>query len=496
MKFWKPILISTIAGIMGASSASHPKLPSDHPASIQFSAWLTLFNTPDEKALLEYHNSCAFPYSVASRDVATIESEVGLAKVSGGFDVVDIESISDLSTVVVVMKEKRRPIYARVTMVVDVSKDIYPATKFDIGQIITPIKFVPEKDRPRYEKALKPLTADTRRAVIDGIAEVLRDQYVIPDTIEAMISTLESHLKNGDYDDITESEKFSFHLTDDLHASGHDEHMGIIFTEPNGEPDEPPQEPSPGKVLEDLRRINFGFRPVSLDHTTIPGRTIATLPISGFVPSEPDFPAYQEIRAAIGKILSEVSDADALLIDLRHNGGGSPHTVSFILSYLLDNGPVHVLDFVDRSGNIDESFHTLPASDLPAGTTRFGGTKPLFVLTTDKTISGGEEMAYDLQAFKRSKAVIGEGNETTAGAANPITNPKHICEEIFGKDWWVVLVPSVRPVHSVTGTNWEGVGVLSDVVAGKGEWEEVSDAEEVGKNLIKRILESEPREEL
>src|ERR1035441_2337401 len=153
MNIWQTILMSTIAGLMGSSSPPCPKLPSDHPASIQFSAWLKVFNTADEKTLLEYHNSPAFPYSVASRDVASIDRELGLAKGTGGFDVVDIESISDPSTVVVVMKEKLRPQYARATMVVDVSKDIYPATEFDIGPIITPIKFVPEKDRPRYEKA-------------------------------------------------------------------------------------------------------------------------------------------------------------------------------------------------------------------------------------------------------------------------------------------------------------------------------------------------------
>jgi hypothetical protein len=428
-----------------------------------------------------------------------INHELILAKSSGGFDIMEIESVSDPSTVVVVMKEKNRPQYARATMVVDVSKDIYPATKFDIGPIITPIKFIPEDDprRPRYEKALKPLTANTRRAVIVGIAEVLRDQYVIPDTVETMISALDRHLKNGDYDDITESEKFAVRLTEDLHTSGHDKHMRIIFAEPRDNPDGVTQNPPPEKLLEDLRHMNFGFDSVSLDNTTIPGRTIATLPINGFIPTEPDFsPDYQEIRAAIGQILSSISDADALLVDLRQNSGGSPSTVAFMMSYFLDNGPVHILDMVDRSGNIDETFYILPASNIPAGTTRFGGTKPLFVLTTENTISGGEEMAYDLQAFKRSRAVIGEGNNATSGAANPITNPKHICEEIFGKGWWVVAVPSVRPVHAITGTNWEGVGVLSDVVAGRGEWEEMSDAIEVGKSLIKRILKGEDRREL
>jgi hypothetical protein len=490
MKVWQTIL--QVAGLLGPL---YPSLPSDHPASIQFSAWLSVFNTADRKALLEYHTGPVFLYSVVSRDVANIDSELGLARETGGFEVVDIESISDPSTVVVVMKllkEKVWPPYARATMVVDVSKDNYPATKFDIGPIITPINFVPEKDRPRYEKALQSLTTETRRTVIDGVAEILRDQYIIPDTIEIMISALEAHLKKGDYDDFTDSQKFAARLTEDLHASGHDKHMRILFIEPRWGPDEEPQIPPPKKILEELRSMNFGFGSVSLDQTTVPGRTIATLPIHGFIPSEPEFsPAHEPIREAIGKIVSNVSEADALLIDLRNNHGGSPRTVSFLLSYLLDNGPVHILDFVDRSGNIELSFSTLPTSDLPKGTTRFGGTKPLFVLTTENTISGGEEMAYDLQAFKRSKAVIGEGNETTAGAANPITKPRHICEEIFGKGWWVVAVPSVRPVHAVTGTNWEGVGVLSDVVAGKGEWEEVSDAEEVGKRLVKRILEGE-----
>lgn len=98
-------------------------------------------------------------------------------------------------------------------------------------------------------------------------------------------------------------------------------------------------------------------------------------------------------------------------------------------------------------------------------------------------------MAYDLQAFKRSRAVIGEGSDATAGAANPVTNPRDIYEESFGKAWLIVAVPSLRPVHVVTGTNWEGVGVRSDVVAGSGKWEDIDDAEAVAKRLIEKHLE-------
>jgi hypothetical protein len=117
-----------------------------------------------------------------------------------------------------------------------------------------------------------------------------------------------------------------------------------------------------------------------------------------------------------------------------------------MLSYLLDHGPLLLHDFVDSSGVVQESFSTLPVDELPSGTRRFGGTEPLFVLTTNKTMFGAEYMAYSLQSFKRANAIIGERNEATAGAANDI-NPRFICEEEFGKGWWLVVVPNLKPVH-------------------------------------------------
>jgi hypothetical protein len=288
-----------------AGSPTYLSLPSDHPASIQFSAWLRAFNTGDRNTLLKYHNGPAFPYSIASHDVSNIESEAILASASGGFNVADIESASDPSTVVVVMKEKIRPQYARATMVVDTSKDDYLATKFEIHPIITPIKFIPEDDprRPSFKKAMQPLTADTRQALINEIAEVLRDQYIIPDMVEGIISALQAHIEKGDYNDITESVEFSERLTEDIQSAGKDMHMGVAFLGPPNDDGESRQ-PPPKDITDHLRNIGFGFRNTTLDQTTIPGRTIATLLITQFVPSATDFPFRKEVRAAISKILS------------------------------------------------------------------------------------------------------------------------------------------------------------------------------------------------
>ena len=268
--------------------------------------------------------------------------------------------------------------------------------------------------------------------------------------------------------------------------------MGIHFIEPPHlkHPEFKDQKPKFEPRLVDLEERNFLFGPITLDTTSLSGKTIATLPIDGFLPStENSVEIWKQIRAGISARVSMVADADALIVDLRHNHGGDPNTVAFIMSYFSGDGPRHLLDFVDRAGAVEESFSTLPLHELPEGARVFGGTKPLFVLTTENTISGGEDMAYGLQAFKRAIAVVGEGNEATAGAANPITKPHFLCEEEFGDKWWLAAIPTLQPLHPVTHTNWEGVGVKSDVVAGKGEWGDVSDAKQVATRLAVRVLE-------
>jgi hypothetical protein len=342
-------------------------------------------------------------------------------------------------------------------MTVDGSKSNYPVTSFNINAIITLIKFIPHDDprRGEYERALSPLTPKHRSIVVESIANVVREQYICPKLGEEMITAIKGHLGNGSYDGLEKSEEFLRRLTADMQAISLDKHLHIAFIEP------PPQrkggrggEHATQKHYEDLSMLNFGFGPVTLDKGSVVGKTIVTLPIHGFLPSTSEFATdWQEIRRAMGDILSCIADADVLLIDLRDNGGGDPHIVAFMLSYILDNGPVHLNDMISRSGSTEESFYTLPPDQLPVGTKRFGGTKPVFVLTTNETISGGEEMAYDLQALKRPKAIIGQGSDTTAGAANPVTNPRFICEKEFGKGWWIAGVPNLRPVNSITETN-------------------------------------------
>jgi hypothetical protein len=70
------------------------------PAGTQFSAWLAAFNTADRDALLKYHDNSTLPYS---------ERELNFARATGGFDVADVELSADPTSIIVVLREKRRP---------------------------------------------------------------------------------------------------------------------------------------------------------------------------------------------------------------------------------------------------------------------------------------------------------------------------------------------------------------------------------------------------
>lgn len=103
--------------------------------------------------------------------------------------------------------------------------------------------------------------------------------------------------------------------------------------------------------------------------------------------------------------------------------------------------------FHDRDGLLDETFTSVELEGP-----RYGDDKPVYVLTSDRTFSGGEAFAYNLKHFGRATIV----GETTAGGA-------HLAEPVELRRDFVMDVPYARAVNPVTGTNWEGSGVEPDI---------------------------------
>src|SRR2546423_8603217 len=141
-----------------------------------------------------------------------------------------------------------------------------------------------------------------------------------------------------------------------------------------------------------------------------------------------------------------LSNVDALIFDLRDNGGGTPEMVAYISTYLFDE-PTPLNDLYNRKEDSTTQFWTLPY--VPGK--RFAG-KPVFVLTSRRTFSGAEEFTYNLKNLKRATIV----GETTGGGAHPVSGQR--IDEHF-----IIGVPFARAINPITKTNWEGTGIEPDV---------------------------------
>jgi C-terminal processing protease CtpA/Prc len=158
-------------------------------------------------------------------------------------------------------------------------------------------------------------------------------------------------------------------------------------------------------------------------------------------------PMPENAGPAIAAAMELVCGTHALIIDLRRNGGGSPQGVTYWCSYLLPEEPVHLNDIFHADTGETRQFWSLPY--LPGN--RFLD-RPVYVLTSSRTFSGGEDLCYTLQALGRAE-VIGE---TTGGGAHP-TRPFPISAAVH------IAIPFARSINPVTGTNWQGTGVIPDI---------------------------------
>ena len=152
-------------------------------------------------------------------------------------------------------------------------------------------------------------------------------------------------------------------------------------------------------------------------------------------------PGIERLAAAF----SMLADSSALIIDVRGAPGGEPAGVANVIGHLVDR-PTATVHAFDPAGP-PEGRTTYAQPRTPG----FVG-RPVYVLVDDKTGSGAEEFAYDLQAMQRATLV----GQTTWGGATP-GGYRPLAEG------FVAFIPMQIVTNTITGANWEGVGVLPDV---------------------------------
>jgi hypothetical protein len=279
--------------------------------------------------------------------------------------------------------------------------------------------------------------------VVDVVASLLRSGYVFPERAAAAGAVLGASLAAGEYDGL-DDEALAGKLTSQLYEVCRDKHLRVRVRPPRGGRGEPgpggsrrgvPGEPVWPEWVKRGAPHNYGIHRVErLDGD------VGYLDLHGV--ADPG-----DGGRAIAAAMQLVAGTAALIIDLRQNHGGSPDGVVFWCSYLFPDARTHLNDIFDAGTGESRQFWTLP--HVPGE--RYLN-RPVYVLTSERTFSGGEDFAYSLQAQGRAE-VIGE---TTGGGAHPT-------DTIPVSATLAVSVPFARSINPVTGTNWEGTGVTPDV---------------------------------
>lgn len=282
------------------------------------------------------------------------------------------------------------------------------------------------------------IDAATKAQIINNLIKELNDGYVFPDVAKKMEADVRARQKNKEYESVTSSAAFAKKLTEDLQSVSKDKHLRVRFNfnaTPERKDRREPSEAERAEFGRFMKRINYGFNKVE----RMDGN-IGVIELSGFA---------DEVGGAetVAAAMTFLANTDAIIFDLRRNGGGNPEMIALISSYLFGDKPVHLNDLYWREDNRTEEFWTKPEKAA-----RKFPDKDLYVLTSDYTFSGAEEFSNNLKVLKRATIV----GETTGGGANP-------GGVVRLNEHFSAFVPVGRAVNPVTKTNWEGTGVEPDV---------------------------------
>jgi peptidase S41-like protein len=402
-------------GTPNGKTAAPPAIP-DTPAGRVFRAWFDAFNSGERAQIAAYLKRY--------EPTESPDGLLGFSRHVGGFDVVAVHDSRPLD-LVVQLKERNSPTNALAGVHLKTA-DPPTLVSFDLNAM-----------PPGKTAAEMAVTVDgaLRARIIDNIAAKLTEYYIYPDVAKKMVDAVRGHQKSGDYDAITDGFSFASLLTRDLKAVSHDGHLRVQCDPEVLPKEDPPDDaPPPPGFLDFLKRQNCAFEKVERLEQNI-----------GYI----KFNAFGD-RKLCGPIataaFSFVPHVDALILDLRDNHGGSPEMVSFVASYLFDKR-THINDLYYRHDNKTTEYWTDPS--VPGS--KFLG-KPVYVLTSHGTFSGGEEFTLDLKSQKRATIV----GETTGGGAHP-TGAYRV------EDHFSIGVPGGRPINPITKGDWEGTGVAPDV---------------------------------
>ncbi len=286
------------------------------------------------------------------------------------------------------------------------------------------------------QNAIKPVAQNELNTIIDSVAVIVQRYYIKPEIGEQIVNRIRTKHKNGHYDNITNPQILNDSLREDLRAINGDLHMNMIYRSPR---EVTTNNTEAIQVNETGLWTNYG-----LSEIKVLDGNIGYLKIKHFTQHQ----YLEDIKPVIKSAIESLKNTDALLIDVRNNGGGFEDMVAYYISYFFDSKTqIHLSDYRCTLHN-----HTYGISTDPNVLgTKLPKTK-LYVLVNANTGSAAESFAYMLKHLGRA-TIIGE---TTIGAGNGASQHKI-------NDRFSVQVSSEETINAVTKTSFEKVGVIPHI---------------------------------
>ncbi len=272
--------------------------------------------------------------------------------------------------------------------------------------------------------------------VIKTLSAKVETMYVDPVLATEAAAHVRSEFERGAYRDCGAAE-LATTLTNDLRRITGDGHFQVRYSAEQYESLTGPA----GSILprtallREARERNFGFTAFRLLEGNIAYLKLDT------------FSWEQGAEEKAHAVMSAIADAYAIIIDLRDNRGGNSAMTQLLMAYLFEGDLDQPLQTFEKRYS-DWTYEMMPLASVPG---RRLTTLPIFILVSSRTWSAGEELAYLLQVRKRATIV----GEKTVGGANGI-------EFVPLVDNFVLKIPSIRSVDTVTNTNWQGTGIKPD----------------------------------
>lgn len=283
--------------------------------------------------------------------------------------------------------------------------------------------------------------AAAREQLVTDIVRALEQNFVSPARLRQQLPVLIGRWSSGELASLTRAGELVRAINADFDDTLHDGHLMLLPPFASNSP--MTMDPEKASAA-DLARLDADEAVV---HYGVTGVSVLDGNIGYIELQHFPYAKLAGVTPAITAAMTRVRDTRALILDLRWNGGGDGDTVAQWMAYFVERPTLLLREWDRRSGKRTQSW---TAATVPGP--RYGTRRPIWVLTSHGTISGGESMAYALQSLGRARLV----GETTAGAAH-----HNALVRVGGR--LVLSVPIGTVEDPRTHTSWEGVGVKPDV---------------------------------